>query len=280
MTPDLSIVIPCFNGVDYTAACLASIVRHTPESHEVILVDNGSTDGTAERFAATWEGEGALIRNPANLGFGVACNQGMAAAEGRRVMVLNNDTIVTPGWFTAMEAALRRDPSLGLVVPCSNHVGGPQMVASIDYRVAPSPELDAYAARRADALGGTGRRVTRVSGLCMAMTRELLEAVGGFDPVFGLGNFEDDDLSLRARIAGFGLWIADDSFIHHFGHRTFEILPDAYQRLLDENAVRFQMKWDMSLAEDRELERVADRPFDPALHRVDLGRWAPAAHPA
>lgn len=280
MTPDLSIVIPCFNGADYTAACLASIVAHTPESHEVILVDNGSTDGTADRFASGWEGDGALIRNASNLGFGVACNQGMAAAEGRRVMVLNNDTIVTPGWFTAMEAALVRDPSLGLVVPCSNHVGGPQMVDAIDYASAPSPELDAFAGRRSRAHAGAGRRVTRVSGLCMAMTRDLLEAVGGFDPVFGLGNFEDDDLSLRARIAGFGLWICDDSFIHHFGHRTFEILPDAYQRLLDENAVRFQMKWDMSLADDRELERAADRPFDPALHRVDLGRWAPAGRPA
>ncbi|MEQ8833074.1 MAG: glycosyltransferase family 2 protein [Miltoncostaeaceae bacterium] len=280
MTPELSIVIPCFNGVEYTAACLASIERHTPEGHEVILVDNGSTDGTAERFAATWEGEGALIRNASNLGFGVACNQGIAAAEGRRVMVLNNDTIVTPGWFTAMETALSRDPGLGLVVPCSNHVGGPQMVDAIDYATAPSTELDAYAARRARANAGVGRRVTRVSGLCMAMTRELLDAIGGFDPVFGLGNFEDDDYSLRARIAGFGLWIADDSFIHHFGHRTFKILPDAYQRLLEENAVRFEMKWDMSLAEDRELERTAERSFDPAVHRVDLARWAPAGHPA
>ena len=280
MNCDLSIVIPCFNGVEYTAACLESIARNTPESHEVILVDNGSTDGTSDHFAATHEGDGALIRNPRNLGFGVACNQGLAAAEGRRAMVLNNDTVVTPGWYTAMAAAFDRDPSIGVVVPRSNHVGGLQMLAEIEYTSAPSPELDAFAERRARAHAGTGRPVSRVTGLCMAVRREVLERVGGFDPVFGLGNYEDDDYSLRARLAGYALWICDDSFIHHFGHRTFSILPDAYADLLAENGRRFEAKWDISLAADRELEHAADRPFDPARDHVDLARWAPAAHVA
>lgn len=126
MTPELSIVIPCFNGWDLTAACLASIARHTPEAHEVILVDNGSTDGTADHFARTWDGDGALLRNRRNAGFGVACNQGLAVAAGRVGMVLNNDTLVTPGWSTGLLDALRRDPAVGVAVPRSNHVGGAQ----------------------------------------------------------------------------------------------------------------------------------------------------------
>jgi GT2 family glycosyltransferase len=280
MSLELSIVIPCFNGVEYTAMCLASIARHTPESHEVILVDNGSTDGTGDYFADTHEGEGALIRNARNQGFGVACNQGLAAAEGRRVMVLNNDTIVTAGWFTAMNDALERDPSIGVAVPRSNHVGGLQILGPVGYESAPSPELEAFGSERNAALAGAGRVVPRVTGLCMTFRREVLEAVGGFDPVFRLGNFEDDDYSLRTRLAGYSLWICDDSYIHHFGHRTFVTLPEEYRDLLEENGRRFQAKWDISLATDRELEEAVSRPFDPARDRIDLARWAPSAHAA
>ena len=279
MTPELSIVIPCFNGWDYTAACLESITRHTPETHEVILVDNGSTDGTGDRFAASWTGEGALIRNASNLGFGVACNQGMAAAQGRCVMVLNNDTLATPGWFTGRAAALGRDARVGVAVPRSNFVNGRQAVEPVDYREAPSPELDAFAQRRASERAGAGFTATRISGLCMAIRRSVLEAIGGFDPAFGLGNFEDDDFGLRARIAGYELWVCDDSFIHHFGSRTFARLPDAYTRLMAENALRFEAKWGLSLEADRDLERAARRPFNPDEHRVDLGRWAVSGGP-
>lgn len=280
MSPALSIVIPCFNGVEFTAECLESIARNTPEPHEVILVDNGSTDGTADHFTRTWEGDGALVRNPRNLGFGVACNQGLAVAAGAVAMVLNNDTIVTPGWFTAMAAAFERDPALGVAVPRSNHVGGAQMLSDVGYAVAPGPELDAFAAGRSARHAGEGRDATRVSGLCMAITRDVLDRVGGFDPIFGLGNFEDDDYSLRVRMAGRGLRICDDSYIHHFGHRTFAILPDAYADLLTENAARFCAKWGVDLDADRELVHLPARDFDPALDRVDLARWAPTGVPS
>lgn len=277
MRPDLSIVIPCFNGWEYTAMCLASIARHTPEPHEVILVDNGSNDGTPERFAETFAGEGALIRNPRNRGFGEACNQGLAAAEGRRAMVLNNDTLVTPGWYAAMAAALDRDRSVGVAVPRSNHVGGAQLLEGVGYDRAPSPELDAFAGNRARRLAGRGSVLPRVTGLCMTIRREVLESVGGFDTIFRLGNFEDDDYSLRARLAGWRLWMCDDSYIHHFGHRTFATLPEEYRDLLEENGRRFQAKWDLSPAGDRDPDSALRRPFDPARDRVDLARWAPVA---
>ena len=277
MSPELSIVIPCFNGVDYTAACLESIVRNTPEAHEVILVDNGSTDGTADVFARTWSGDGALVRNQRNAGFGIACNQGLAVVRGDVAMVLNNDTLVTPGWSTALLAALRRDPAIGVAVPRSNHVGGDQMVYEVGYRRAPGPEMDEFGRDRAERLAGRGRLATRVSGLCMAIPRDILEAVGGFDPVFRLGNFEDDDYSLRVRMLGRSLWICDDSFIHHFGHRTFAMLPEEYDDLLAENGVRFAAKWDIAPAVERDLPRLPERPFDPRRARVALRRWAPAA---
>jgi GT2 family glycosyltransferase len=195
-------------------------------------------------------------------------------------MVLNNDTIVTPGWFTAMNAALERDPALGVAVPRSNHVGGRQLLDAPGYAQAPSPELDAFAADRNSRLAGTGHGASRVTGLCMTFRREVLDRVGGFDPIFRVGNFEDDDYSLRARLAGYTLWICDDSYVHHFGHRTFATLPDAYRDLLEENGRRFMAKWDIAGEDERDLERAIARPFDPARDRVDLSRWASSANAA
>ncbi len=280
MSPELSIVIPCFNGVEFTAACLEAIARNTPEAHEVILVDNGSTDGTADHFARTWTGDGALVRNARNAGFGVACNQGLAVAAGAVGVVLNNDTLVTPGWSTALLGALQRDPAIGVAVPRSNHVSGEQLLEDVGYDRAPGPEVDAFGDERSRLLAGRGRAVTRVSGLCMAIPRDILDAVGGFDPMFRIGNFEDDDYSLRVRMLGRTLWICDDSYIHHFGHRTFAILPEAYDDLMSENAIRFAAKWDIDPGADRELTTPPARAFDPARDRVDLARWAPAVAPA
>ena len=268
-TPRASIVIPCHNALDYTRACVESIERHTSEPHEIVLVDNGSADGTPEWFAE--RGEGALVRNPTNLGFAAAVNQGIAAAAAATVVLLNNDALATPGWMTALLAALERDPGIGIAAPMSNYVGGAQLLpaAELGYERAPGPELDRFAAERNARLAGQGFEAERVMGLCMAIRREVVEAIGGFDPVFRIGNYEDDDYCVRARLAGFGLWVCRDSFVHDFGSTTFRMLPEDYRRLLHENGLRFCAKWDVEMVDGR-AGPVAERPFDPRRHVVPL----------
>ena len=248
-TPRASIVIPCHNALDYTRACVESIERHTSEPHEIVLVDNGSADGTPEWFAE--RGEGALVRNPTNLGFAAAVNQGIAAAAAATVVLLN--------------------PGIGIAAPMSNYVGGAQLLpaAELGYERAPGPELDRFAAERNARLAGQGFEAERVMGLCMAIRREVVEAIGGFDPVFRIGNYEDDDYCVRARLAGFGLWVCRDSFVHHFGSTTFRMLPEDYRRLLHENGLRFCAKWDVEMVDGR-AGPVAERPFDPRRHVVPL----------
>ena len=103
----------------------------------------------------------------------------------------------------------------------------------------------------------------------MAIGRDVIDAIGGFDTRFEVGNLEDDDLCLRARLAGFRLLVADDSYVHHFGHKTFDLVADDYDALLQENAMRYRMKWDLPLDRDpRGL--LPGRPFDPARDRVPL----------
>lgn len=261
-----SIVIPCHGNLLYTALCLESIRLHTPEPHEVVVVDNGCVDGTADWCAA----HGArVVRSPVNLGFAGGVNLGMARAGGDVVVVLNNDALATPGWLAALRGAIAREPGVGIAGPRSNWVSDDQILVGVPYAEAPSPELDAFAAGRALEHAGRGREATRVSGLCMAVARPVIDAIGGFDTRFVLGNLEDDDYTLRARLAGFRLWIADDSYVHHFGHKTFDVVDEDYDALMRENGLRYVAKWDLPY--DRDPRGVIpDRGFDPARDRVPL----------
>ena len=261
-----SIVIPCHGNLLYTALCLESIRLHTPEPHEVVVVDNGCVDGTADWCA---DHGARVVRSPVNLGFAGGVNLGIAHADGDVVVVLNNDALATPGWLAGLRAAIAREPGVGIAGPRSNWVSDDQIVVEIPYAEAPSPALDAFAAARALEHAGRGREATRISGLCMAIARPVIDAVGGFDTRFVLGNLEDDDYTLRARLAGFRLWIADDSYVHHFGHKTFDVVNEDYDALMRENGLRYVAKWDLPY--DRDPRGVLpDRDFDPARDRVPL----------
>jgi len=261
-----SIVVPCHENLLYTALCLQSIGRHTPEPHEVIVVDNGCTDGTGEWCAAA----GArVVRSPVNLGFAGGCNLGLAAAAGDVAVVLNNDALATPGWLAGLRGALGREEGVGIAGPRSNWVSDDQIIPHVPYESAPSAELDAFAADRARDHAGQGREVTRISGLCMAIGRDALDALGGFDTRFEIGNMEDEDYALRARLAGIRLWVADDAYVHHFGHRTFTSLGEDYDTLLNGNAMRYAMKWGLPVGGDPRGV-MPQRAFDARLDRIPL----------
>ena len=109
-----SIVIPVKGLWNYTENCLVSISRNTPERHEIIVVDNGSEDGTAAELAKL--GGIRVVSNQVNLGFGVASNQGIRVSRGEYVLILNNDTLVTPGWLGRMLRHATK-PGVGAVGP-------------------------------------------------------------------------------------------------------------------------------------------------------------------
>ena len=98
-------------------------------------------------------------------------------------------------------------------------MAGPQVVPSVPYTSA--EELQRFAAKRAREFQGQGTATGFAVGFCLAVRNAVIVSIGGFDTEFGSGNFEDNDFCLRAVLAGWAGWIADDSFVHHFGHRTF-----------------------------------------------------------
>jgi GT2 family glycosyltransferase/Tfp pilus assembly protein PilF len=253
-----SIIVLALNQWEHTERCLDSLTRHTPEPHEIILVDNGSTDKTPEalRVLATKNPRVRVIFNRENRGFAAGNNQALAIARGDAVVLLNNDTIVTPGWLRRMLAVLRRHPDTGVVGPMSNRVSGPQLV-DVPYPSheshASRQEITAFAESWSVAHNAQSTEVGRTVGFCLLARREVVERIGGLDERFGSGNFEDDDFCIRARLAGFRIRIAQDVFVHHTGSQTFKGAKIDYRAAMLRNWDLFRTKW--QLPADVALER-------------------------
>jgi GT2 family glycosyltransferase/tetratricopeptide (TPR) repeat protein/SAM-dependent methyltransferase len=233
-----SIVLLTHNELPYTRLCLESIRQYTDAPCELIVVDNASTDGTLDYLRAL--GNVCVIANAENRGFPAAVNQGLHAATGKQILLLNNDTVVTTGWLDRLLRALASDPKIGLVGPCSNRVSGAQQVP-VSYDDLGG--LDGFAWQWGKANDRTMEDTDRLVGFCLLLRREVLDVVGPLDERFGLGCFEDDDYCRRVLQAGFRAVIARDAFVHHFGGRTFVGSGVDFAALMRRNEQLYREKW-------------------------------------
>lgn len=243
--PRASVIVLTWNALEHTRRCAGSLLRHTDARHELIFVDNGSTDGTSDwlQALAAEQPRVRVILNGANLGFAGGNNVGLAAACGEFAVLLNSDTVVTAGWLERLLRPALADPRVGLVGPVTNNVTGVQRLADIGYDERTLAGLDAFAANRAADCAGRADAALWLVGFCLLIRRGVLERLGGLDTVFGQGNWEDTDYCLRAFLAGYRAVIAQDCFIHHVGSASFDAGGVDYARQLDGNFEIFRRKW-------------------------------------
>lgn len=239
-----SIIILTFNQLEYTKRCMESIQEHTPEPHEIIVVDNGSTDGTREYLQrlAQDRSEIRLILNQENRGFAAGNNQAIEKAEGDYILLLNNDVVVTQGWLGTLIEHMNKTLDAGMVGPMSNSVSGPQLVQDVPY----GSSLDDMQAFARDFASGNRGKTTehmRLVGFCLLIRKEVIDVIGRLDENYLSGNFEDDDLCLRGFIAGYKNIIARDVFVHHYGSMTFKGNSIDHQSTMSKNFRYFSDKW-------------------------------------
>jgi GT2 family glycosyltransferase len=257
--PLVSIVILTYNNLLLSQICLASIFRNTPDSlYEVILVDNGSSDGTPAWLGGVQADHPRvkLILNGENRGFSAANNQAVALAAGDYLVFLNNDTVVPPGWLERLLHHVSADDTIGLLGPVTNATGNE---ARIPAAYSTPDQMERFAEDRAGAFAGQAFDIRMLAFFCvMARKHQYLE-LGGLDERFETGMFEDEDLALRYQARGLRVVCAEDVFIHHFWRASFEKLDqERYDRLFAENRRKFEEKW--------------GRPWQPYRSRHDFSR--------
>lgn len=241
--PTVSIIVVTYNNLDLTTACIDSLIRNTTHpNYEIIVIDNGSEDGTQSylRYLSRLELPIRIELNQENRGFAAANNQGLSMATGDVLVLLNNDTLVPKGWLDPLIRHLD-DPSVGLVGPVTNEVGNEAKI-SVDYLDAESMEVfaDENAARHA----GQSFDIAMLAMFCVALRRDVMEAVGPLDEAFGLGLFEDDDYSRRMHDKGLRTVCVEDAFVHHVGRASFSKLPQKeYTEIWQRNQAYFESKW-------------------------------------
>lgn len=219
--------------------CINSIRNYTLVPFEIIVVDNGSTDGTVKYCIR----EGIrFVSLPKNLGFPAACNYGLSFATGDNLLLLNNDIVVTLGWLSNMLTCLHSSDDIGIVGPTTNYVSGKQKASDVHYENL--QQLHQMSAKLNELNRKKWRQVERIVGLCFLMKREVFERIGFFDERFSPGHYEDDDYCIRARLSGYRLMLAGDVFIHHHGSKSFLMLgQEQINHLLIQNHRKFIDKW-------------------------------------
>jgi GT2 family glycosyltransferase len=235
--PDCSIVIPTYNGRALLETCLASLARHLPANLtvEVIVSDDGSTDGTAGWLADAhpWV---HVVRRAENAGFVAAANTGIAAARGRVTQLLNNDTEVTPGWLEAGLAPFA-DPAVGSVAPLVLVRSDPTRVDSAGdtYAFLGWPAKRGHGEPAAKWLSHPVDQVFGASGSSAFYRTDALRLVSAFDPSFG-SYYEDVDLAFRLRWAGYRCVFTPRSRIFHEVSASYDHALPALQRRMSRNA--------------------------------------------
>jgi GT2 family glycosyltransferase len=254
--PLVSVVILTFNQLPYTLECIEALLKHTPQSLQIILVDNGSTDGTVswlQAFAAQ-DARVCLILNSENRGFAAGSNQGIEKALGRYVVLLNNDVLVTPEWLTGLLECHTAVPNAGIVGPMTNSASGIQVIETPNYAAAGGIDQFAHQFRSQHRFRRVSSR--RIVGFCMLFEQTLSASIGLLDESFGTGNYEDDDYCLRSAIAGYRNLIAGDVFVHHYGGISFGGAGIDYRSSLATNSRLFREKWSRPVTDRAVGERI------------------------
>jgi GT2 family glycosyltransferase len=229
------IVVPVWNQLGPTKDCLSSVFKNTSYPFRLIIVDNASDNAMRiylEGLKAERDASVTLIRNERNLGFIRAVNQGIDASDANFICILNNDTIVTKSWLGEMVRVAESRQEIGIVNPSSNNLG---------QAPAEGEPVEIYAGRLKDESGKFSELGAAI-GFCMLIKRKVIERIGLFDEIYGMGNFEDTDFSRKAVKEGFTCVRAHAAYVYHkestsFGKvKTFE---DDFNR----NKEIYEFRW-------------------------------------
>lgn len=216
-------MVPVHNAPELVRRCLESVLAYVGEQlGELVIVDDASDATTQQLLASLANPKLRVVRSDRNLGYGGSVNLGVASCRAPLVLQLNSDVEARSDFLAPLVAALAADPTLAALSPAGN-----------TYR---RYDLARYAKRGACVV------TNHLSGYAFLIRRSVFDAVGGFDPVFGLGYFEDTDLSRRILRTGCWLGVHPDTALYHESHGSFSLRPER-RAVLEANRLRYHERW-------------------------------------
>jgi len=222
----VDIVVPIYNARADVEACVASVLRHAEGDWRLILVDDASTDEALVAFLrqkAAQHERVIYLRNEVNGGFVVTANHGMRQADGRDVLLLNSDTVVTKGFLEKHISCVYNDDQIGIASPFTNN----GTVCSIpefcqDNDLPADIDVDTYADLVERISFRAYPELVTAVGFCMYIRAAVIDEIGYFDEAaFGRGFGEENDYCERAKKNGWQIRLVDDCFIAHMGKASF-----------------------------------------------------------
>ena len=271
--PSISIIVPVFNKWPITRGCLEAVWATVPREHniEVIVSDDASTDDTALALAsmAMTEPRLKVLRNEKNLGFVESCNRAAAAATGDILVFLNNDTVPLPGWLEPLVRTFTQFPDVGAVGgKLLSPDGSLQEAGGIVFADGSACHFGRGESNAMKHLFDYVRQVDYVSGALLATPRKLFADLGGFDPDFAPGYYEDTDYCFRLREQGYGIYYQPEAVIVHLeGATAGTDHATGMKRYQEINRRRFRMRHAAALREQR-----------PRPDSIGADSWAELAH--
>jgi GT2 family glycosyltransferase len=253
VNPLISIVTLAHNKLAYTRRCLTSWLRTAYAPFEIVVIDNGSTDGTREWLAA-FTGEAAAagvavrcVYNDGNVGCSTARNQGIAQARGAFVVFCDNDVALRHAdWLTRLAARFDEDAAIAIVGPRIVYPYAPYAIQCAGVGISRSGRVQ-FIGRgepRDDARFNTLRDAQCLISACCMVRRTAIDACGGFDEAFNPVEFEDFDLCYRYRSRGHRVVYDPAVEMYHFESVTTagtRALPNTY--LIIKNGLLFKQRW-------------------------------------
>ena len=236
---EASVIIPVKNRERTIADAINSVLKQqTGFPFNLIIVDNHSTDETVQWLRE--QQDIRLILNNENYGVAKGYKQGINISKGENILLLNNDVIVTPNWLYNLDTALWSKSEVGAVGCLSNYVSNRQKI-HVNYQDITSMLDFAKNFNVQDSRKYELR--DKLIGFCFLVKREVVEKVGLLDEQFFPGNFEDDDYCMRISKANYKCVLCKDTFVHHFGSIYFKENNMDYKKILKENKIEFNEKW-------------------------------------
>ncbi len=251
----IEVLVPVLNEWHVVRPCLDALDRFTQRSvTRITVLDDGSDAFVAGRIRAWAEAPGAcerrVLRNAEPTGFVRNANRGFAASDADVVVLLNSDTLVTPGWLLRLLAALATDERIGCAMPMSNEASFHSLAVPMGWSVF----------QYAKDLGERGPHepfdAVTVGGFCVAFRRAALEDVGVFDEAFGRGYGEESDWCMRARSKGWRSVGVPDAFVYHRGRVSFKDYKANTFR--EHNYPIFMKRWSRDYQRARRTYHEAD----------------------